>query len=97
MFFSSLIGALYETGCLLDYLKSEECDKDDVWKLCQYGISAGEPIQYLHEKVIIHRDIAARNYLLTENFQIKLSDFGMSRSNSQTYYSTSGGPIPLRW
>jgi len=31
---------------------------------------------------LIHRDIAARNFLLTETLKIKLSDFGMAKGKN---------------
>jgi len=41
-------------------------------------------LQHLHAAGVIHRDIAARNCLLTAELRAKLSDFGMSRKLRET-------------
>ena len=42
---------------------------------------------YLEQLNVTHRDLAARNCLVGDNYQVKISDFGMSRSlYSQQYY-----------
>jgi len=54
---------------------------------------------YLEQLNVTHRDLAARNCLVGENYQVKISDFGMSRSlYSQQYYKVEGRVVlPIRW
>ena len=42
-----------------------------------YQISNG--LFYVHDKNIIHRDIKPRNILISKNYKIRLSDFGLSK------------------
>jgi serine/threonine protein kinase len=52
----------------------------------------------LQKQKTIHRDIAARNFLLDESEHVKLSDFGMARRVQQDLYSpSSSGALPVRW
>lgn len=55
---------------------------------------------------IIHRDIAARNFLVNEHGRVLLCDFGLSRrlppsaeyeeKSGGVYYQSSGGNVPWR-
>jgi hypothetical protein len=47
----------------------------------------------------VHRDVAARNVLLTSELRGKLADFGLSRHNSASgyYRSRAADDMPLRW
>ena len=51
-------------------------------------------LEYLHngcKPPIVHRDIKTTNILLSDNFQAKLADFGLSRSfptEGETHVST---------
>lgn len=42
-----------------------------------------------------YRDLAARNCLVDEGMQVKISDFGMSRVEDEYY--TADRAIPFRW
>ncbi|BBG99951.1 Leucine-rich repeat protein kinase family protein, partial [Prunus dulcis] len=65
------------------------------WKdRLQIAIDAAQGLEYLHygcKQPMIHRDVKLTNILLNENFQAKLSDFGLSRtfpSNDDTHILT---------
>lgn len=46
----------------------------------------------------VHRDVAARNVLVTSDNRAKISDFGLSRDiDDKAYYQSRGGALPIRW
>lgn len=59
-------------------------------------------MKYLVSMHIVHRDLACRNLLATEEndeLVVKISDLGMSRIIESDYYKTSDRyqKIPIRW
>ncbi|KAH3745975.1 abelson tyrosine-protein kinase 1 [Pelomyxa schiedti] len=69
-------------------------------QLCSMAKDAAQGMSHLHSRNIIHRDLAARNLLVFpvgEDFQIKVSDFGLSRliEDREVYMST--GSFPIKW
>ncbi|KAK6043619.1 SH2 domain protein [Cooperia oncophora] len=59
-----------------------------------YGGARG--MAYLQSKEIIHRDVAARNCLLGEKDEVKISDFGLSFIG-KTLKEKKLVKVPLRW
>uniref|UniRef100_A0A0K0E1C2 Tyrosine-protein kinase n=1 Tax=Strongyloides stercoralis TaxID=6248 RepID=A0A0K0E1C2_STRER len=70
-----LVMEIATNGALDKYLQKNKIDKDKKMSFC---CGAAYGIEYLHSIKIIHRDIAARNCLLTADEIVKISDFGMS-------------------
>ncbi|KAK0067915.1 MAP/microtubule affinity-regulating kinase 3, partial [Biomphalaria pfeifferi] len=52
-----------------------------------------EGVEYLHKKRILHRDLKSRNILMSDDENIKIADFGISKqfqtfSVAETYTGT---------
>eukprot|EP00050_Salpingoeca_kvevrii_P018138 m.71133 g.71133 ORF g.71133 m.71133 type:complete len:306 (+) comp7920_c0_seq1:1-918(+) len=64
-----------------------------------YQIACG--VSALHELNIVHRDIAARNCLVTPDKHVRVGDVGLGRqmAEDKDYYrlQNQGAPLPLRW
>lgn len=52
-------------------------------------------LSYIHEKNLLHRDVAARNCLLGGG-QVKISDFGLTREGTE-YTMDLKKKVPIRW
>ncbi|XP_011878033.1 PREDICTED: ALK tyrosine kinase receptor [Vollenhovia emeryi] len=68
--------------------------------MCSYDVSSG--CKYMEEARFIHRDIAARNCLLTTKAPgrtVKIADFGMARDIYRSDYYRKGGKamLPIKW
>ncbi|XP_026145164.1 focal adhesion kinase 1-like isoform X6 [Carassius auratus] len=64
--------------------------------LFSYQLSTA--LAYLESKRFVHRDIAARNVLVSSTDCVKLGDFGLSRYMEDcSYYKASKGKLPIKW
>ena len=66
--------------------------------LIMYCYQLSAALSYLEGKNFVHRDVAARNVLVSSEDCIKLADFGLSRSlTEQCYYKATKGKLPIKW
>uniref|UniRef100_F6TV83 Uncharacterized protein n=1 Tax=Ciona intestinalis TaxID=7719 RepID=F6TV83_CIOIN len=71
--------------------------------LLRFSFQIAQGMLYLQEKRVIHRDLALRNILLDKEgsncWNIKISDFGLSRilSEDRDYYTGNPDEFPAQW
>ncbi|CAJ0929542.1 unnamed protein product, partial [Mesorhabditis belari] len=98
-----LITELCERGDLLHLVRDieneaiNETEKLKFNELLPLVWQVSDGLAYLKSRKIIHRDVAARNVLITGENMAKLSDFGLCRYNDQMFYTTRGGKLPIKW
>ncbi|KAI6205856.1 Non-specific protein-tyrosine kinase [Aphelenchoides besseyi] len=72
-----------------------------VTKLLSYALQISSGMAYLESRRCVHRDLACRNVLLTENEDvIKICDFGLTRSlndNERMYVMHAQKKVPFAW
>eukprot|EP00043_Microstomoeca_roanoka_P011985 m.113350 g.113350 ORF g.113350 m.113350 type:complete len:2370 (-) comp15356_c3_seq2:346-7455(-) len=85
-----------EHGSLKSYLENNEVPLET--KVLWAG-DCCDGLAHVHSKGFIHRDVAARNVLLSSEMRCKISDFGLAREMEEddTYYKSRGGQLPVRW
>lgn len=72
-------------GELKEYLKREQKSIDLPTQVL-FSKQLADAIAYLTKHAFVHRDIAARNVLVSNRNCVKLSDFGMSRQLTDEVY-----------
>ncbi|KAG7469801.1 hypothetical protein MATL_G00132620 [Megalops atlanticus] len=70
----------------------------DLASLILFAFQLSTALAYLESKRFVHRDIAARNVLVSTADSVKLGDFGLSRyMEDSSYYKASKGKLPIKW
>lgn len=103
-----LIGVVAEPGyyaivmpyCRLGSLHSALFKRKEKFSkkvLIRMARDAAAGILSLHCEKVIHRDIAARNILLAENYKVLVTDFGLSRIKKEAEAHTKSNLGPVRY
>lgn len=94
-----LLMELVDGGSLDKYLQ-KNASKITVPERIKMCHDAAKGLEYLHDKGCIHRDVAARNCLVSEG-RCKISDFGLSREmsavNAKYKLTNLKQKLPIRW
>eukprot|EP01120_Amphizonella_sp_Union-15-10_P012399 TRINITY_DN5496_c0_g2_i1.p1 TRINITY_DN5496_c0_g2~~TRINITY_DN5496_c0_g2_i1.p1 ORF type:complete len:333 (-),score=57.46 TRINITY_DN5496_c0_g2_i1:23-1000(-) len=72
-------------GSLYDVLLDEELEID--WERgFHFAISLVKAVYYLHshKPQVLHRDLKSRNFLVNNDFEVRVCDFGLSRFNTES-------------
>ncbi|KAL4235721.1 putative serine/threonine protein phosphatase [Mactra antiquata] len=92
-----IIMELAKHGEMRAYLQNNK-HQIDLTMLIMYAFQLSTALSYLESKKFVHRDIAARNVLVSSHECVKLGDFGLSRwVEEQSYYKASKGKLPIKW
>ncbi|XP_072315782.1 macrophage colony-stimulating factor 1 receptor 2, partial [Eucyclogobius newberryi] len=67
--------------------------------LMRFSLDVARGLDFLSSKNCIHRDVAARNVLLTEHCIAKICDFGLARDihNDDSYIVKGNARLPVKW
>nr|XP_011413792.2 focal adhesion kinase 1 isoform X9 [Crassostrea gigas] len=92
-----IVMELAKHGEMRAYLQNNRT-RLDLCTLMLYCHQLSKALSYLESKKFVHRDIAARNVLVSSHDCVKLGDFGLSRVvDEQSYYKASKGKLPIKW
>uniref|UniRef100_A0AAR2JQI1 receptor protein-tyrosine kinase n=1 Tax=Pygocentrus nattereri TaxID=42514 RepID=A0AAR2JQI1_PYGNA len=83
-------------SCGGEEVDAQMLDLDD---LVRFSTQVAQGLEFLASKNCIHRDVAARNVLVTDCFVAKICDFGLARDimNDLNYVVRGNARLPVKW
>ncbi|XP_051019355.1 macrophage colony-stimulating factor 1 receptor [Acomys russatus] len=80
-------------------LATEASQPLELWDLLRFSSQVAQGMAFLASKNCIHRDVAARNVLLTSGHVAKIGDFGLARDimNDSNYVVKGNARLPVKW
>lgn len=93
-----IITEFMEKGSLLDFLKTDEGNRQPLPKLIDFSAQIAEGMAYIENKNYIHRDLRAANILVNAALVCKIADFGLARIiEDNEYTAREGAKFPIKW
>ena len=91
-----IITPYMKNGDLLNYMRNERAVP--LTRMIRFILDISRGMKYLADKKCVHRDLAARNCMLDDTLNVRVADFGLTRSVSEKgYYRTDKDALPLDW
>lgn len=90
-----LVMDLYPKGSMADVLRREP----DLHFITRVSLikDIAEGLMNIHTNYGVHRDIAARNILVDEDYRAYISDFGKTRFSREQYAHTKDKVVAVKW
>ncbi|XP_020510956.2 macrophage colony-stimulating factor 1 receptor 2 [Labrus bergylta] len=78
---------------------SVQKDSLSIGDLMRFSFQVAQGLDFLSTRNCIHRDVAARNVLLTDGGIAKICDFGLARDirNDDSYIVQGNARLPVKW
>ncbi|KAM3621018.1 uncharacterized protein V6R79_005030 [Siganus canaliculatus] len=93
-----LITQLNSQGSLLEHVRNCK-NKLSPQRLLNWCVQIAKGMYYLEENRVVHRNLAARNVLLKNNYTAQISDYGIADllypDDKKCFYSE--GKAPIKW
>nr|XP_040037585.1 macrophage colony-stimulating factor 1 receptor 2 isoform X2 [Gasterosteus aculeatus aculeatus] len=88
-------------SCCSDYQEMQQVKSPglSVEDLMRFSQQVAQGLDFLSTRNCIHRDVAARNVLLTDRRVAKICDFGLARDirNDNSYIVQGNARLPVKW
>ncbi|XP_029012955.1 receptor tyrosine-protein kinase erbB-3b isoform X2 [Betta splendens] len=93
-----LVTQLSSQGSLLDHLRQHRSSLDPQ-RLLNWCVQIAKGMYYLEEHGMVHRNLAARNVLLKNDYQVQISDYGVADLlyPDDKKYVYSDTKTPIKW